>query len=571
MFNWLYISYYDLLFNFFRKIFFFKLSDLFVYYLLLYLVSYLLIFFFLKKNINMLSILLLITIATFFSYKMHITKINAGLINTLSFFHPALLLLILNLILLQSLKLFKTLFLQFSLSIIFLILGSWWSSQELLWNGWWNWDGVENSLLLFVIILFYSTHKLNFNILRINNNLVIIFFCILFFNILNKTNIFKSIHSFTNSTTALLSYVHFIIPITLFLYILSYINLVFIFYYVGLTWLLFFIFYFSNKTNPFLNINYFYAINLFYMYNITLYFSKNKIGVIFFYIIFLKSYTLFWFILPLYFVCIFKLKYNVLHIIFLNLIIVFYNFSSQLNISFFSLSNFFKKNTINYIYINDLLYGKQKLSNFTPNLIQNSIVFLYKNILIKTSLSVIEIIYSYYFLIKTFKIMWFSYNIFLFFIVTEVIYWKQKPRFKYYNKMYIFKSDLLINQQKFRRIPTKINKFHWGLKSVFDKKLQFFITSNQLTIDLRFYKLLLRKIKRKILKFKIKAYVYILPNNKTSHKSKNSRMGKGKGLNNRFYFRHKKTKPILIFLKLNKLRYLKLKKFLSKFYKYKLI
>lgn len=46
------------------------------------------------------------------------------------------------------------------------------------------------------------------------------------------------------------------------------------------------------------------------------------------------------------------------------------------------------------------------------------------------------------------------------YLVIKVFYLQQKLRFKYYINMYLFKSDLLINQQKLRRVQNKISKFN---------------------------------------------------------------------------------------------------------------
>lgn len=135
--------------------------------------------------------------------------------------------------------------------------------------------------------------------------------------------------------------------------------------------------------------------------------------------------------------------------------------------------------------------------------------------------------------------------------------------------MYLFKSDLLVNQQKNRKVPDRSPKFHWYTKSKFSKILNLFFATYYLTVDLRLYKLLLRKLKKKLLRYKVSSFVYIIPNNKKSYKTKNSRMGKGKGLNNRFYFRCKKMKPVLVFNQLSYTRFQKLKIFLSKFFNYK--
>ena len=137
--------------------------------------------------------------------------------------------------------------------------------------------------------------------------------------------------------------------------------------------------------------------------------------------------------------------------------------------------------------------------------------------------------------------------------------------------MYTYKPDMLVNQQKFRRTFSKISKYNWITKSITSTKLNFFLLSNQQTVDLRFYKFMLRRFKKKLIKFNVESFLYLLPNNKTSHKSKNSRMGKGKGLNNRFYFRSKRTRPVVVFVNFSFNRFLKLKLFLLKFFSYKLI
>lgn len=135
--------------------------------------------------------------------------------------------------------------------------------------------------------------------------------------------------------------------------------------------------------------------------------------------------------------------------------------------------------------------------------------------------------------------------------------------------MYKLKPTLLVNQQKRRGVPNCVNTNNWGSKSLFNTKKFLFLVSNQYSIDLRLYKLLLRKCKKKLLKMCVKPFVYLTPNTKTSHKTKNARMGKGKGMNNRFYCRFKKNRPILIFINFSLFRLHKLKRFLTKFFHYK--
>lgn len=137
--------------------------------------------------------------------------------------------------------------------------------------------------------------------------------------------------------------------------------------------------------------------------------------------------------------------------------------------------------------------------------------------------------------------------------------------------MYRFETNFLQNQQKFRRIPHKMMQRHWGSASYWNPHKYVFILTNFLTLDLRFFKFLLRKTKKKLLRLGVKAFINLVPNNKTSHKSKNCRMGKGKGLNNRFYCRLKRSKPAVILHDFSYERFIHFKKFLKKFFNYKYV
>ncbi len=142
-----------------------------------------------------------------FQYK--IFFFNKALLNILALYHPGLLLLF-----------FLCFFNFYKLKYYFIIskiiknqrkyntgivsvtffLGSYWSSNELLWNGFWNWDFVELTLLLLVLICIMFSHAFS-----INKNLIFFFFLKYMFYVLflyfliNRTNLIQSQHSFSAS------------------------------------------------------------------------------------------------------------------------------------------------------------------------------------------------------------------------------------------------------------------------------------------------------------------------------------------------------------------------------------
>lgn len=493
-------------------------------------------------------------------------RINLGLINTLSIWHPVVLYITLsyNIQFIYNSKKVSHFFTI--VSLLFLLLGSWWSSQELLWLGWWNWDGVENSLLICILTFFYISH---FRIYKYNY----IVFCkmiyltiLLYFFIVNKTNIYKSIHSFTNSVTSVYSTLNYIYIIIYIIYILYREEKKIFYYYYFMSWIPYFIYLFVWNSNILTQINFFYVLNYFLLTLITLLIKPS----IFVLNIFFVSQK-FWLYCIIY-LCLLpaSIKYfKTVHIIliffsFIFLTILLSNTLIIFNLLFnldMLLTNCTTVNHLAIFSVNNTITGNLYQRDFT------SIIF--KNLNSYSKILFLDKITGLTLIAKQTKLVSVAVTFVFLYLVIKVFYLQQKLRFKYYINMYLFKSDLLINQQKLRRVQNKISKFNWATKSIFERKIFLFTLSHQNTIDLRFYKLLLRKVKKKFLKFKIKSYVYILPNNKTSHKSKNSRMGKGKGMNDRFYYRHKLTKPIIVFNKLSFTRFVKLKNFLIKFFRYK--
>ena len=145
-----------------------------------------------------------------------------GLNNRLSMFHPFLVVLTISIYFFNAnmfyystvsikIKYNKLLLLVVGMS---LILGSWWSAQEVLWGGWWNWDLVETSLLFIFIgaLIFVHGNKKPFTLFNFTK--IIVFFIVSFivFSWTNHTPLVTSVHSFVSGNGMFVTPVQIIIP-----------------------------------------------------------------------------------------------------------------------------------------------------------------------------------------------------------------------------------------------------------------------------------------------------------------------------------------------------------------------
>ena len=546
-----------------------SLSNTFVFYSSIFLFLFLFFFLFFKKTFSFFPIFALICVYDWCLPKMNPT-INVGLLNSLSIWHPAILYVSLCLVLCCFFKSSQYLFTSFLFSIIFILLGSWWSAQELLWKGWWNWDGVENSLLVFVLLLFALSHNNKTNI-KFTTLSILLLYIYINFGVLNKTNVFKSIHSFTNSLVNNVSVIYICYVFIYFGFFLKKYNKYKVYlWYFSTVCLIFYAHLILFKSYVFSNLNFFFYLNLIFFFYFLIFFKTLLHSALF--IALLTGQFKF------VFLCVMIQKvtsnnwryFRQLHFVLLLVIVSFFRIFFFCNFLTTSPTALVHNTQFNVIYANSVFLYSSNCSFDNIFYLRSSVVPIYKNYILSNSSYMFERVDAILNSNKNYKFVLYG-GVFNVFIVTEVFYLKQKPRYNYYWNMYLFQTDLTVCQQKNRKITKTINRYNWATKSIYYRKLNFFFTSNQLTIDLRFYKLLLRRIKKKLLKFKAKSFIFIYPNKKTSHKSKNSRMGKGRGINNRFYFRSNKNKPIVIFINFNELRFAKLKLFLSKFFKYKLV
>lgn len=120
-------------------------------------------------------------------------KSEIPLNNTIFAFHPPAL--YLGFILITKIRPGFTYY-PLMLGLFALGLGGFWSSQELNWGGWWNWDILETSPLLVLIFSLMIIHITNYKML-VYKPIIIYLLTIIFF--LNKSGLTVSVHNFVTS------------------------------------------------------------------------------------------------------------------------------------------------------------------------------------------------------------------------------------------------------------------------------------------------------------------------------------------------------------------------------------
>lgn len=138
------------------------------------------------------------------------TSSNTALFNSMAIYHPAALstFFIITLYaykrkycILKHKKQKKYKDFSFIIVLIAFSLGSYWSAQELLWNGFWNWDFVELTLFLLLLItgLFAHTLSKRIRIVLVWSAKKLFLFLLLIYVFVNRTSLIISQHSFSAS------------------------------------------------------------------------------------------------------------------------------------------------------------------------------------------------------------------------------------------------------------------------------------------------------------------------------------------------------------------------------------
>jgi hypothetical protein len=134
----------------------------------------------------------------------------------------------------------------------------------------------------------------------------------------------------------------------------------------------------------------------------------------------------------------------------------------------------------------------------------------------------------------------------------------------YLNKIKMQKQIKRFKNRKQQKLSFNYNLFTSVLPFFSRNRYSYIFNRFLLFIELKLYRFYFLKLRRFCKKKKIKSYVYICCNHNFSRKSKNSRMGKGKGKFVRFVFRSKILKPIFILKGISKIRISKFIIFLNK-------
>jgi hypothetical protein len=169
------------------------------------------------------------------------------------------------------------------ITLVAILLGSWWALQELIWLLWWSWDPIELINISLTFQLLYFTHLLRIKLLPLFFNffLRLFMFFIFVYSLSLRLGLFQSLHSFSTITVDSLFVFYILFFIIVLLCIFYKLNL---FYYVtvfnlflSFNWIVFFIFSIRLLIIGILfliiqfNIDYFYIIDSWsyiYLYNI---------------------------------------------------------------------------------------------------------------------------------------------------------------------------------------------------------------------------------------------------------------------------------------------------------------
>lgn len=464
---------------------------------------------------------------------------NKNLMNSYSFLHP----LILYIYLISFFK-FSSFYLTIKKKNLFIyniswllmvtfVLASLWSAQELFWNGFWNWDFVELSLLNFVILFMSFQHyrfSKKYNII----NIVLFAVFLLTFLITNKTNLIVSQHSFSSSFMFKLCYFYFVI---------------YLFYNVKLVYLI------INNNNFFFTT---YMLIFFFSLFHVIVLKTNQSG--------LNINLNFTFFINFFLTMLLSKFSNPLSLINIWFFLLEFTVTVFTYIRYFS-KNFFIKHLL-YLYIFKFIFFF-KLT-YTYDFSCNSSLFVINQVILWNSVSVFNNLLNEFFIeddrVNFFNFFFHKTGIFFLFKYNNILfsYFYNTPIFQMYlNKIKIQKQMKMFKKRKKLKLECdtsifkiKPNKRFSNWSYIFTRFLTF--------LELKFYRFFFLKLRRLSRRKKFKSFVHVSCNHFFSKKSKNSRMGKGKGKFVRYVFRTKVLKPTFVFYKISHTRVIKFLKFLNK-------
>lgn len=133
----------------------------------------------------------------------------------------------------------------------------------------------------------------------------------------------------------------------------------------------------------------------------------------------------------------------------------------------------------------------------------------------------------------------------------------------YLNKIKIQKKIKRFKKRRYQKVAFNQNNFLFGGNRSLSFRWSYIFNKLSMLIELKIYKFFIFKLRRITRRKKFKSFVNICCNHCFSRKSKNARMGKGKGKFSRYVYRSTTMKPIFSFFKLSKTRVCKFVNFLN--------
>lgn len=134
----------------------------------------------------------------------------------------------------------------------------------------------------------------------------------------------------------------------------------------------------------------------------------------------------------------------------------------------------------------------------------------------------------------------------------------------YLNKLKLQKQLKKFKNRKKQKLIFNDSIFSFNNKNrLYNNSICIYV-KNLILIELKIYRFFFLKLRKLSKKKNFKLFVLISCNHCFSKKSKNSRMGKGKGKFLRYVFRYKLLNPLFIFYKISLNRVFKFLNFLNK-------
>ena len=141
----------------------------------------------------------------------------------------------------------------------------------------------------------------------------------------------------------------------------------------------------------------------------------------------------------------------------------------------------------------------------------------------------------------------------------------------YLNKIKIQKNIKRFKNRRMAKFIYDNKYFNFLNTKLVYNRVSYIFNRFSLFLELKIYKFFIKKLRRMSKRKHFKSFLNICCNHYFSRKSKNSRMGKGKGKFVRYVYRTISLKPVFTFIRISKKRLIKFTIYLNKKTKSKFI